>query len=100
MGREPIYEPNDKHKKPWQRGRKGSLCPPELDREAVKTLLRESVPWEKQRYVCKDGRFYCAKEHAKGRWHGHPVSWREVPEPIRREWLREGRIRRADLRKI
>jgi hypothetical protein len=35
------YEPNPKHKNPWQRGARGSLCPPGADGDA---LLAVSEP--------------------------------------------------------
>ena len=30
-----IYEPNPKHKEPWQRGARGSLCPRDADGPAL-----------------------------------------------------------------
>ena len=43
-----LYEPNPKHKEPWQRGAKGSLCPKGADASA---LLAASVTLQ-FRYLC------------------------------------------------
>ena len=32
------------------------------------------------------------KKHAKGRWHGHPVGWVEVPANLRWQWVKEKRV--------
>jgi hypothetical protein len=37
------YEPNPKHKLPWQPGKKGTLCPPWSHKQAT-ALLAGSVP--------------------------------------------------------
>lgn len=91
------YESNPKHSEPWQRGRRGSLCPPEL-RAVAQTLLEQSEEHEGKRYVCHEGRAFCAQEHRTGVWHGYPVAWAEVPAPLKLRWLREGKIRKRDLR--
>jgi len=93
-----MYEGNPKHKEPWQPGRKGSLCPRELG-ERAQVLLSESEPFEDKRYGVYEGKPYCAQEHGNGRWHGYPVGWKEVPEPIRRQWRRQGRVAGKDIRR-
>ena len=35
------YEPNPKHREPWQRGRRGALRPPDTDPALVQQLVRE-----------------------------------------------------------
>jgi hypothetical protein len=92
-----IYESNPKHKEPWQSGARGSLCPPELHEIALQLLERSEIVNNK-RYATHAGKAFCAMNHAKDRWHGYPVLWREVPETIRRKWLIEGKIQRRDLR--
>lgn len=92
------YEPNPKHKEPWQRGRRGSLCP-RFGPETAQSLLEESEPVGKKRFVCHEGRAYCAQEHASGRWHGYPVGWMEVPPRLRMKWRRNGTVQRRDIRK-
>jgi hypothetical protein len=90
------YEPNPKHKEPWQPGRRGSLCP-KMPRGLPGRLLAESQVHGRKRYACHEHKAYCAQEHAPGRWHGYPVSWREVPPPVRRQWLQEGRVTKRHM---
>lgn len=93
-----IYEPNPKHKYPWQPGRKGSLCP-WLSPSEISNLLAGSTLFGKKRYAVLNGRPYCAQEHETGKWHGYPVEWNEVPPAVRREWLEHKIIRRRDLKR-
>jgi hypothetical protein len=92
-----IYESNPKHKKPWQPGARGSLCPFELH-EIAQQLLDGSEPFDNKRYATHAGKAFCAMNHVKGRWHGFPILWREVPEAIRRKWLVEGRVQRRVMK--
>lgn len=92
------YESNPKHKEPWQRGRKGTLCPKNLDRKTVLQLLKSSELADNRRYAVYDGRAYRAQQHDSDAWHGHPIGWIEVPETLRRKWLKEGRIKRKNIR--
>lgn len=98
---EPVfsYEANQKHKEPWQRGRRGSICSIEASEQA-QALLDVSELWEGKRYSMLEGRAYCGQEHAPGCWHGYPVGWKEVPEPVRRKWFGEGKITRRDQQKF
>ncbi|WP_419751232.1 DUF222 domain-containing protein [Geodermatophilus sp. CPCC 206100] len=92
------YEPNPKHKEPWQRGASGSMCPTHADGP---TLLAESVqhPTKPGKRYATDGEHaYCGHQHAPDVWHGFPVLWREVPESVRRQWLAERKITRRALR--
>jgi hypothetical protein len=94
------YEGNPKHKEPWQRGRKGSLCPEEISIETAQKLLEQSVEAGNKRYAVHNGRAYCAHCNPDGKWHGHPVGWEEVvPETIRIKWLKEGLITRSDIKR-
>lgn len=100
-----VYEPNPKHKHPWQPGAKGTLCPRDVDGVA---LFRTSVtdPSRPGKRYNTDGRqAYCAHPNTKRPspdslvvWHGYPVEWREVPVPVQRHWVAEGLIRRLRLR--
>lgn len=54
----------------------------------------------KRRYATRDGLAFVGEEHAPDCWHGWPAGWQEVPEPIRRAWLNEGRIRRRDIQRF
>lgn len=93
-----VYEGNPKHKLPWQRGRRGSLCPPEVDADRAKELLEGSEPHAGKRFATDGEMAYCAREHRPGSWHGYPVGWREVPASIRSRWLRAGRVSRTEIR--
>lgn len=95
----PAYEPNPKHKEPWQPGKKGTLCPKDLSlRDAVK-LLTESVEFDGGRWAAHGGRAFKAKQHAKDRWHGWWVGWVEVPATLRLRWLRAKIISNTDLKR-
>lgn len=91
------YEPNPKHKEPWQRGKKGSLCP-RLPEDLLRQLLVVSIPIGDKRYACHDGKAYCGQEHAPGVWHGYPVDWREVPPRVRNDWIKQGRVTRKQIK--
>jgi hypothetical protein len=93
-----LYQANPKHKDPWQAGRKGSLCPRDLDETQRQRLLDESVTQGDKRYATDGTRAFEAQEHEPGKWHGYPVGWKEVPEGIRRTWIEEGTVKRRDLR--
>lgn len=75
------YEPNPKHKEPWQHGYKGTLCPPksELSLLEAARLLREAEAIDNKRYNFHNGKAYCARPHGEDLWHGCPVPWSEVP---------------------
>ena len=94
----PRYEPNPKHKEPWQRGAKGSLCPKDVD---APSLLAASVidpQHPGKRYATDGDRAYCGQEHRPGLWHGYPIQWREVPTVILREWRTHGLVSRRGLK--
>lgn len=93
------YCGTQKHKEPWQRGRRGTLCPKDIDQETATRLLSRSHPANGKRYAVYEGRAYCAQEHRTGVWHGYPVGWVEVPETLRRKWMRDGCLRRRDVQK-
>lgn len=91
-----VYEGNPKHKEPWQRGRRGSLCPPEV-KELARSLLEWSELVGEKRYATYDGRAFCASEHQPGHWHGWLVGWVEVPEKLRRQWVEAGKVKRREI---
>ena len=91
------YESNPKHKDPWQSGRQGTLCPGNVDQAIAERLLEDSETSGNVRYAVHEGRAYCARKHGDDVWHGYPLGWEEVPESLRRRWVREGRVRRRDI---
>ena len=93
-----VYEPNPKHKEPWQRGAHGSRSPRDADGPA---LLAASVVDPKhpgKKYATDGNQAYCGQEHLPGRWHGYPVKWREVPPAIWREWVAGNRVSKRALK--
>lgn len=93
------YQSNPKHKEPWQRGRRGTLCPDDVDRTIARQLLEGSELQGGKRYAVHGGRAYCAQDNGADVWHGYPVGWVDVPEPLRRRWLREGRVQRREIKR-
>jgi hypothetical protein len=92
------YESNPKHKEPWQRGAKGSLCPKDVDAAALLAASAIDPKHPGKRYATDGARAYCGQEHRPGCWHGYPVQWREVPTVILREWRTSGLVSRRGLK--
>lgn len=95
-----VYQGNPKHKDPWQRGRRGSLCPRHADSNV---LLATSVadPRKPSRRYATDGRdAYEGKpsnvvdSDGNDVWHGFPIPWSRVPPSVQRTWINAGLIRR------
>jgi hypothetical protein len=98
-----VYEGNAKHKAPWQAGRRGSLCPREVTVEQAQQLLNASILYGKKRYaVDNQGRPFCARAHepARGRWHGYPVGWKEVPIEVQKTCREKGLVSTRQLGKF
>jgi len=94
------YEPNPKHKEPWQRGARGSLCPAHVDQSQAQKLLLTSIEVAgKGRFGTDGATAFQAQRHAADAWHGYPVGWKEVPEPVRSRWISEGVVRRRDVKR-
>ena len=100
------YVPKEKHKDPFQRGRKGTLCPPasELPVDKAQALLDGSDPDPRLKQVerwATDGRLaYCGRPYDRKRrlaWYGFPVGWIRVPERLRRKWIKAGAADRATM---
>ncbi len=92
------YAPNPKHKEPWQRGRRGSMCPTDISEEQAQQLLTGSELVGEKRYAVHDGRPYCAQDDGIGNWHGYPVGWKEVPSALRTKWVKkEKRVKKRDI---
>jgi hypothetical protein len=95
------YEGNPKHKQPWQRGKRGSICPREIDegRAQLMLSLADVAPESPDaRFAVLDGKPYCARPHTKDAWHGYPVRWREVPASLRAKWIEGKRVTRKEIR--
>ncbi len=92
----PRYKSNEKHRHPWQSGRKGSLCPASIDIGQAQALLDSSVLFEGHRYAASDGVAFKGQGQSEV-WHGYPVGWMEVPETVRREMVVRGLVKRHDI---
>jgi len=92
------YEPNPKHKQPWQRGARGSLCPSDADGPALLEVSEADPNRPGKRYATDGVRAYCAHEHGPGLWHGFPVEWRRVPPKLRDAWLANGRVSKRSVK--
>ena len=92
-----VYESNPRHRDPWQPGKKGGLCPREIDIKTAQRLLNGSYPSGKQRYAVYEGQPYAAKEHRPGLWHGHPAYWVDVPPEVWSHFKECGLVRNRDM---
>lgn len=99
------YEPNPKHKEPWQSGRRGALCPRDADGP---TLLDASTPDPSNtnvRWATDGSRFFTAKssrhENVNGDlfWHGYPVDHLDVPADVMKAWIAAGLVSRRTARR-
>ena len=99
VGTTPVYKGSDKHKIPWQPGRKGSLCPKDLTLEDAQRLLAASTEYNGSRWAMHEGRPFRALQDAEGCWHGFPVGWVEVPAPLRDRWRKDKKFSRGDLKR-
>lgn len=90
------YESNPKHSEPWQRGRRGTLCPREV-RPMAQTLLDASEKVGSKRYATHNGVAYCAQGNPADVWHGYPVGWKHVPNELRRAWQRSRQVTHRDI---
>jgi hypothetical protein len=94
-------ERNPKHKEPWQRGRRGSLCPRDLKlKDALKLLREESILHDESRYAVFNGRAFKAAVNHEGVWHGWPVGWMEVPASLRNQWRSEKKVSNRELNRF
>ena len=98
----PVYEGNPKHKAPWQPGRKGSLCPPDINIDRARQLLQSSTLEGRKRYGADKGRAFCAQQHdvAKDRWHGYPIGWRDVPAAVRHQLMKAEVVTARDIKRF
>jgi cytochrome c peroxidase len=91
------YQPNPKHKPLPTPGRHGSICPKDVNAQA---LLLGSEVYGKKRYATNGLDAFCAQCHDVDHnlWHGYPVSWAEVPPRIRTIWVKNGTVARRTIR--
>src|SRR6266705_475354 len=59
-----TYEPNPKHKEPWQLGARGSLCPKDADGPTLLANSQADPKHQGKRYATDGTRAYCGHEHS------------------------------------
>lgn len=98
-----AYEPNPKHKHSPTPGRRGTLCPREVDGAA---LFATAVPDPRnagQRFNILNGEAYRAlptnavNGAGDDLWHGHPFPLDKVPAAVQKQWVAAGLLRRLKL---
>jgi hypothetical protein len=76
------------------------LCPKEITAAQAQELLNQSIPHGKKRYSVDGlGRPFCAQAHLanRGRWHGYPVGWKEVPIQVQKVFKQKGLVSNRQL---
>ena len=93
-----IYAGSPKHKEPWQRGRRGTLCP-SWSRSKAQEIFDASIPSNdgNARFGVYDGWAFAAREDGTGVWHGYPVAWNEVDTVIVNDWIRQKTVKRSQV---
>jgi len=94
------YQHNRKHKEPWQPGRRGSLCPPDIGLPQAQQLLKDSLSDGQHRYAVSNGRPFKGQDDGTGVWHGYPVGWVEVPESVRKSFRDSNLVKRHDIQRF
>jgi filamentous hemagglutinin len=92
------YQGNPKHKEPWQPGRRGTLCPPDIILGRARQLLEASVLQGRVRYSADKGRAMCARPDNAGHWHGYPIGWHYVPHDVIKELLARNAVAPREVR--
>ena len=93
------YQPNRKHKEPWQPGRRGSLCPRDIGLGRARQMLQDSIADGRQRYAVDGGRPFEGHDDGTGAWHGYPVGWVEVPADVLNQFRGLGLVKRHDIQR-
>jgi G:T-mismatch repair DNA endonuclease (very short patch repair protein) len=66
-------------------------------------MLMDSILHGDKRYAVYNGVAYAAQCHlvidGNEFWHGYPEAWVKVPESIRRQWIKENKVKRSMFRR-
>ena len=114
------YRGSLKHKNRPARGSKGTLCPEwthathatdvdggfggdpfkhRWESTVAHRLFDEAIPSDgDRRFATEKGIAFEAKPSGDGTWHGFPIPWESVPPPILKQWLKEGKVNRREIR--
>lgn len=100
IGAAPRYAPSPKHCPPQTAQVRGVRCP-RFSAEIAQALLDESLPMGDKRVATRSGMAFVAQRtYPDGAvWHGYPEAWDKIDVQIKQRWLREGKVRRRDLRR-
>lgn len=95
------YEPNPKHKPLPSPGRRGSICPDEVNAPALLRQSQTTASSGDRRWATDGERAFCAQQHDSERdlLHGYPVAWTEVPPKLVQEWISSGLASRRAVRR-
>ena len=72
----------------------------DLSLEQGREALASSVKSGKQRYSYYNGKIYKFQPDNAGGWHGYPVSGKEVPTEVLRDYKTKGIISISEYRRI
>src|ERR1700743_939841 len=89
------YVPSDKHKRVPARGIQGRICPPDVDAQALLSDSETHQSRPGKRYATDGERCYAAHHDGQGGWHGWPCLRQEGPEPLWRNWIKAGKLKRS-----
>jgi hypothetical protein len=113
------YRGSPKHKNRPSRGRKGTFCP-EWTHDFAKGRYQGDPfdhPWDRtlahemftqseadpagsgKRYATMQGIAFAAQETGDGTWHGYPEPWNKVPAALKDNWLDQGKVTTASLKR-
>jgi len=91
------YLPSPKHCEPITAGKPGTRCP-RWSAARAQQLLDASEKMGEKRVATRHAVAFIAQRTGAAVWHGYPEAWDKIDAEIVARWLREGVIRRKDLR--
>lgn len=72
-----------------------------VDTEASRLFAAANIdPTSGRRFATARGMAFEAKSTEDGTWHGYPIHWVDVPNELRRQWLREGKVTRREIKRF
>lgn len=98
-----VYEPNPKHKHSPTPGRRGTLCPRDVDGPTLFATALADPRNARQRFNIRNGEAYRALPTnavngvGDDLWHGHPFALEDVPAAVQKQWVANGLLPRLKL---
>lgn len=97
-----IYEASPRHCEPITAQNPGVKCP-HMTTSAAQKILDSAEPVGKSLQATHNGIAFVARKtrttDAGEVWHGYPEAWDKIDLKLKRSWLKQGLIKRKDLRK-